>query len=66
MPEIDEDIAPLENGIERCKNNVKIFEDAIEKEREQIKEYYFMIDTIERKRRQSGQVIEIVAERDDD
>lgn len=34
----------LERGIEQCKNNIKTFEDAIEKERNTIKEYYKMIE----------------------
>lgn len=42
----------LLNGIERCKKNIVTFEDAIEKERNTIKEYYYMIDTIERKERE--------------
>ena len=34
----------LERGIEQCKNNIKTFEDAIQKERNTIKEYYEMIE----------------------
>ena len=34
----------LENGIQQCKNNIRTFEMAIEKERTTIKEYYKMIE----------------------
>lgn len=34
----------LERGIEQCKNNIKTFEDAAQKERETIAEYYRMIE----------------------
>lgn len=37
----------LINGIEACKKNIQTFEDAIQKERDTIKEYYAMIDTID-------------------
>ena len=39
----------LEAGIEAAKKNIKIFEDAITKERNTISEYHGMIDTIRRK-----------------
>jgi hypothetical protein len=39
----------LERGIEKCKENIKVFEDAIEKERDTIKEYYGMMDTLRNK-----------------
>lgn len=42
----------LLDGIERCKKNIITFEDAIDKERNTIKEYYYMIDTIQRKERE--------------
>lgn len=34
----------LERGIEQCKTNIKTFEEAIEKERNTIKEYYRMME----------------------
>jgi len=46
-------VESLINGIEAAKKNIKTFEDAAEKERETIKEYYFMIETIERKEREA-------------
>ena len=42
-------IESLERGIEGCKKNIKVFEDAIDKERDQIKEYYGMIDALRKK-----------------
>ena len=53
MPEEKDELQPLYNGIEACKNNIKIFEEAIEKERAQIKEYYRMIEVVERKQREA-------------
>jgi hypothetical protein len=44
----------LKNGILSCKANIITFEDAIEKERETIKEYQGMIDSIEEKERDLG------------
>jgi len=37
----------LEHGIEKCKKNIIVFEDAIENERRTIKEYRDMIDKSE-------------------
>jgi hypothetical protein len=34
----------LERGIEQCKKNIRIFEEAIEKERQTIIDYYDMIE----------------------
>jgi len=42
----------LENGIESCKKNIQTFEDAIDKERNTIKEYRDMIETVQRKERE--------------
>lgn len=42
-------IEALERGIEGCKKNITVFEDAIDKERDQIKEYYGMIDVLRKK-----------------
>ena len=39
-------VESLENGIEACKKNILIFEEAIEKERNTIKEYREMMETI--------------------
>ncbi len=41
----------LERGIENCKKNIKTFEDAIQKERDTINEYYGMIDILKEKER---------------
>jgi len=46
-------VESLENGIESCKKNIQTFEDAIDKERNTIKEYREMIDTVERKEREA-------------
>ena len=42
-------IENLRNGIKQASKNIKTFEDAIEKERATIKEFEYMIETIERK-----------------
>lgn len=42
-------IESLERGIEKCKQNIQIFEDAIKKERTTITEYRAMIDVALRK-----------------
>lgn len=42
-------VESLTRGIEQCRKNIKIFEDAIDKERDTMKEYRDMIDYIERK-----------------
>ncbi len=42
-------IESLERGIEGCNKNIKVFEEAIDKERNQIKEYYSMIDVLRKK-----------------
>jgi uncharacterized OsmC-like protein len=41
-------IEGLEAGIERCRINISVLEEAIEKERRTIKEYRIMIDDLER------------------
>lgn len=43
-------VESLERGIEAAKKNIETFETAIDKERETIREYRFMIDTILRKK----------------
>ena len=45
------EINGLKDGIERCKINIKTFEDAIDKELETIKEYDMMIEVLEEKER---------------
>ncbi len=63
-------VESLERGIESCKKNIQTFEDAIDKERNTIKEYRDMMETIERKEREAkireemSSHIEVV--RDDD
>lgn len=44
-------VESLERGIEHCKKNIKTFEDAIQKERDTIDEYYGMIDALKEKAR---------------
>jgi len=46
-------IESLEAGIESAKKNIEVFEEAIEKERSTIKEYRFMIETVERKEKEA-------------
>lgn len=46
-------VESLENGIESCKKNILVFEEAIEKERNTIKEYREMIETIGEQERMS-------------
>jgi prefoldin subunit 5 len=46
-------VESLDRGIESCKKNIKTFEDAIDKERNTIKDYRHMIETIERKEREA-------------
>jgi hypothetical protein len=43
----------LKRGIESCKKNIETFEEAIEKERQTIKDYHNMIDVLERKEREA-------------
>lgn len=57
----------LERGIQQCKNNIKTFEDAIQKERDTIKEYYRMIEhNQEQERIDKEKIIHIEIVRDDD
>ena len=44
-------IETLEKGIEACKKNIKVFEEAIAKERTMIDEYYVMIEVLKQKSR---------------
>ena len=58
----------LEDGILKCKKNIQVFEDAIEKERQTIKDYRDMMDTMDEQARVQKEIannvhIEIV--RDD-
>jgi hypothetical protein len=45
------DPTALKAGIEKCRINITTFEQAIEKERDTIKEYRIMIDAIEEQER---------------
>lgn len=47
-------VESLEAGIEAAKKNIKVFEDASDKERSTITEYRDMIETIQRKERESN------------
>ncbi len=60
----DYSVGSLERGIESCQKNICTFEEAIDKERATIKEYRFMIDTIERKRREAENPRKIVVKVD--
>lgn len=61
-------VESLDNGIVACKKNIKTFEDAIDRERDTIKEYRDMIEVIEKKARTAKAIEEmqsnIVIERD--
>jgi len=63
-------VESLTNGIESCKKNILVFEEAIEKERNTIKEYRGMIETIEENERMAkvrenmSQRIDVVREED--
>lgn len=46
----DFDPAALELGIEKCYENIRIFDEAIEKERNTIKEYRVMIEQLAHKK----------------
>ncbi len=51
----------LKNGIEHAKKNIKIFEDAIKKERDTITEYKRMMKVLEkRKDIQENMIVELV------
>lgn len=55
----------LERGIEHARKNIRVLEDAIERERQTIKEYRIMIDDIEfaekqKKAAEEGISIEVV------
>jgi len=43
------DPSALKGGIEKCKENIKVFEEAIQKEHDTIQEYRGMIDKIQEK-----------------
>ena len=47
MSEAGYSLEGLEHGIDRCKVNIGVLETAIEKERNTIKEYRIMIDSVE-------------------
>lgn len=43
----------LTNGIEACKKNILTFEEAIQKERDTIKEYFVMIEAVQESERKA-------------
>lgn len=43
----DFSVDSLENGIVNCRKNIKVLEEAIDKERQTIKDYRIMIDDVE-------------------
>ena len=50
-------VETLEKGIEKCKENIVVFEEAIEKERNTIKEYRGMIETLIEKARKEKEAL---------
>jgi hypothetical protein len=52
----------LRAGMEKCKVNIKTFEDAIQKERDTINEYYDMIEVIKKQERESNLAITLKVE----
>lgn len=42
------DIIALQNGIEKCKKNIKIFKEAISREHETISHYRYIIGELEK------------------
>lgn len=49
-------VEALERGIESAKKNIVVFEEAIQKERDQIAEYYKMIDHLKEKERKEKDI----------
>ena len=47
----------LRHGIQQARKNIKTFEDAIDKENETIKQFKFMIETIEKKEDQKQGIV---------
>lgn len=61
-------VQSLEAGIERCKLNIKVFEEAIDKERETMKDYRAKIDYLlekEQKLARSAVAVEVVHDEED-
>lgn len=57
----------LEKGIQKCKDNIKIFEDAIQKEQDTIREYRRQIGVIEEKEfLANNPVLKVEVEKDGD
>jgi hypothetical protein len=50
-------IESLENGIIKSRENIKMYEDLIDHERNQIKEYRLMIDALERAEREKAEAL---------
>lgn len=62
-------VESLEGAIEKCKINIQIFEEAIEKERDMIKDLRNKIEILEEKERQRKEIekhISIEIEKDGD
>ncbi len=53
------DVSSLEQGIVKANANIKIFEDAINKEYQTIEEYKRMIEVLKRKKEEDIKKIEI-------
>ena len=53
----DYDIDGLTRGIDACKRNIETFEQAIEKERQTIKEYKIMIDHLKEKAKRPKDIV---------
>ena len=47
MSDIGYTVTGLQHGIERCRHNIKVLEQAVKAERNTIKEYRIMISSIE-------------------
>lgn len=67
MSEILYSTEALEEGIKKCQDNIKIFEEAIQKERNTMNDYQGMINVLHSKKRlaESGGVVKIEAEHGD-
>lgn len=50
MGNTEYDIDALKNGVEKCRDNIKVFEKAIDGENQTIREYKRMIATLEEKK----------------
>lgn len=64
MAEILYSTEALEEGIKKCQENIRIFDEAIQKERDTMNEYQGMINVLHTKKRiaENGGVLKIEAE----